>query len=48
MTRALATLILLSLAACNTVAGAGSDISQAGKSIHNQARQTQQEQQQQP
>lgn len=48
MIRALLPLILLSLAACNTVAGAGQDISQAGTELHNQARETQQQQQQQP
>ncbi|MBI1218559.1 MAG: entericidin, EcnA/B family [Rhodobacteraceae bacterium] len=42
MTRALVTLItLLALAACDTVAGAGTDIQKAGAAITDQAKQTQ-------
>lgn len=45
MTRALTALILLlSLAACDTVAGAGQDISKAGNALTNQAQKTQAEQ----
>lgn len=33
--------LLLGLAACNTVAGAGKDLQQGGKAVTNQAKETQ-------
>lgn len=35
--------VLLSISACNTVAGAGTDIEKAGDAIHNKAKEEQKE-----
>ncbi|WP_127900923.1 entericidin A/B family lipoprotein [Solirhodobacter olei] len=42
VTAAVALLALLSLAACDTMAGAGKDISKAGNALTSSAKQTQQ------